>query len=571
LNVERFAKQETRHQGTVGKLLKIPIKIDREFTAAKISLKASPKGVELADGSIVWTPMRDQVGNAALTVELLSESGSVLDSLHLTVEVNLPQIRLGFNVKSATFSPNGRFLAVVGGQVGDLTFPPNNIVVIDVETAKVIGRQVVPGGIDAAAIDDQFVYLSTASKKSLFRTKHDFSNLQATPVDAPPIYLSCVIDGNLIVAMGDDVTYKLIVVETGKLDTIAKLSSQSQRHEAPGTTLNVGVLNDKIVRVGNVLFDRSAGTRLAITQSAGLRSILTDSNLKNWAAGIEKGIWGFGNVREAEIVRKSYAIAEGGQTSAILNSYPMAVLVDNQKSVERGLAASGGPIFVSKTTLTYVDLGNGNKLDEFVVSHVQGTESENRRAEDFFLLWDHPKFRNVPAMSSDRIVLASGGGRVMLLNHPGRAKENESLPLPQLFVPDSLIVPVEQKLSIQINCVMDSECTLQLAGFLPGFDLTKQHRLEIDMPKLWKAWIDKAAKERQLANEVVDLSPKVSFEKNEALFRSLVGREMPIDKMALQVEVPLVIRNQERVLTRLNFSMIALGPRIALLQAMGQK
>ena len=568
LKVESFAKQETSFQGVVGTPLKIPIQLERTSTSPKLSIKASPQGVELVDGAIVWTPMRNQVGNAEVSVDLLSESGSTIDSLYLKIEVNLPQLSIGFNAKSASFSPNGRFLAVVGGHEGNLPVPEKNIAVIDVETSKIIGQQVVPDGINAAAIDDRYVYLSAGAKKFIFRTKHDFSDFKSATVDATPIYLSCAIAGNLIVTTERGVNDEINVVETDKLDELSKLSPQSLMREAVATDLNVAVLNNKTVRVGHVLFDRQLGTRLAITQSAKLRSIQIESTPKNWAQGIEKGTWGYRNASEADYFRLSNLTINANQQLAILSTYPMAALLDNQKSVERSIDGRGA-VFVSRTTLKCVDLANSVELDEIVVSDTRGTQPQIHQVKDWHLLWDHAKIRSVPAMSSDRIVLASGG-RVVLLNLPDGVKVKEVIPLPQLHVPDSLVVPVEDQASIPINCVMDSGCALQIAGFLPGLTVTSQNHLEIDMPKLWQGWLTQAAKDRQLVNEVVELNPKLSFEKNEKLFKSLVGREHPADKVALQVEVPFVIKNQEVVVTRLNFSMVALGPRKAFLKAIGQ-
>ena len=182
-----YSTMESKPQVLIESIPQRRIQIGNELTAtlkltnrslsekATFRLDSGPKSAKLDGKKLTWTPSVTDVGDHQLVIS--TEVNGVADSLTLNLEVLGNEIDLGFPTQTWSVSPSGKFAVAWGVKTGsgkDFVRPsstgtPMQLVVVDLEKGKIVNEVRNEKPIQAAAIDDKYIYVVTQNSNVLNR------------------------------------------------------------------------------------------------------------------------------------------------------------------------------------------------------------------------------------------------------------------------------------------------------------------------------------------------------------------------------------------------------------------
>ncbi len=524
----------------VEEMFRIPINVTNAELEPKaiIEIESGPKGVILEEGHLIWKPSVEDVGFSTIQLAVKdSMSQETIDSVALNVHVTLPEIELGFHAKSMEVSPSGKVLLVWGMAVGqENRHPahpgPDKLMVIDLSTLKTLAVQEVPQGIRFATIDDKYVFLAPNSGNVFYRLDHTLKASKRQFLKSAPLRL-VKISATELVALGE-------VIETFDIEKMqAKPTDVGAGHShMPYIDLEGGLLQKPYSIVNT-----HSGEVLRLHTMSQLPRVETtsgDSGMHNQRNDQSRG-WG-----RMVVNGNSLANFRGGQiaswpqsqTCLISHAWPMAVVVS---------ASNNGRML--ELSLQYCNLTEGTVMH----SSVFDVRPNNGPSPNFY------GERNQMRIVGNKICLINRD-KIMIAPIPEAIAEQ--MPLPICFTEKQTTeVEVGGKKRVLLNVAgQTTGVTFSLMAESPGIDLEADSgNVTLDTDELWASTIAAASGEHPHSMHDGAVPPW-QHDENSKWYKAMTGKVLAEDKLAVQLQLSVQVRDSEGQEDALQFIVLLVGP-----------
>jgi hypothetical protein len=529
----------------VGRPLRIPLQVtNSDQQKTKLQIADGPKSATIAEGELVWQPGAEDVGFTTLQLELKSADDKTLDTVDMTVHVTLPKLDLGFHAKTMELAPSGRHLLVWGLAPGQEDRHPahtgaDDLAIIDLQKLKVLVRKTLPQGIRCATIDDKYVYLSPNSGNLFYRLDHTLTKSKRKFLQSPPQQLTKISATQLAI-----VGQQLQVFDTETLQTVA---SSNVALFNPSVVRVVQDLGNNEIQVANRVVDRRNGKTVRITGFVNLPSLVQNNVRMNYnpmdrnQTPPRRGRRLNGNNL---VNHKGSQIAQwsGQRLGIISDRWPMAVLIASSQE--------------GRTTNTRMELCNliDGTVEHSSIIHV--SSANQNRAPSFY------GSRNMLRISGDTVLYLQGTQLLLATVPPAIAK---AMPVPTHFLQQQqaeIEVAERTKFLLAVGGKREG-ATFSLLAEYPGVELDpKSGELSIETQSLWDQFINRAAAESAVGTFPRRNQPvPTSRLENAKQYKSLTGKDLPANKLAVQLPVSAVLQDPEGQEDGIQFSVIFVGPR----------
>lgn len=539
----------------VGNPLRIPLAVTNGGEKANLTISQRPEGMKLEGGDLVWNPQAEDVGFTTVELTLKStEDDRTLDTVDVTVHVTLPKVDLGFYARSMELAPSSRYLLVWGLAPGEEGRHPahtgaDDVAVIDIQERKILARKTLPQGIRCATIDDDYVYISPNSGNLFHRLDRSLGQGQRMFLQSAPTQL-VKIGKDRLVAVGGQMQF----FQTEPLEPVSDLGETMSVDPRQG----IRCLGHKEVELGNRIVERATGKLVAVTGFVSL-PLLVEGNPQPAYNPMDRNQlparWGRRLAGNTLTNSKGSRISQwaGPRVGILSERWPMAILI---ASSQDGAA-----------TTTTMELAN---LVDGLVEHTSiiDVSSNSRRS-------------NSPSFYGQRNTLIAAGDKVLVLQNTELLiatipqKIADAMPMPTHFLPQQLReVEAAQpaKLKLAVAGKTDS-VTFSLMAEYPGVVLDSgTGELTIDTPTLWDSFVKRASAASPPVDPRHRSQPSAtSREENARRYQDLTGKALPADELAAQVPVSAVVQDSEGQEDSLQFSMIVVGSRKQLDEALAAR
>jgi len=525
--------------------LRIPLPITNPNIGAKVTLKiqSGPEAAKIDDGHFVWTPRDEDVGITTVRFDVVSSEGDkIWDTAETTVHVTLPKIDLQFQPKMMELSEDRRFAVLWGPAPGqESRHPahsgPDSIAVVDLKTFDTIATKELPQGIRCATIDKNYVFIAPNSGNLFYRLNHQLEgNLRQFIQFAPQTLIK--IGPDLLAAVAG----QMAVFDTNTLKPATQ--DYSKIFHQRGNQA-IAVVGKNALQIGPRIFQPDTGETLRLSPPISLPLLqegqVAGNAFNNQPSSIQR--WG-------RRIQGNTIVNHAGSQITNWSGQRIAMLSDRWPVVFTIATTSEGK-FVT-TTLEIIDIVEGNQRQTFVIDVSPPTRTPRNLFGGSIRI----------AESNDHLLVLTGSS-LLVANIPESFVK--SMPQPSCF---SLRQTVEIDLmdSIELNLNVDGpreNLTFSQLIESPGIDLdSKTGKLTLNLRDRWNETIKTlAAKDGNAPARQNSLPPSSSLSENAVMYKDLTGKQLAEDKLAATFPVSVVLRDSQGQEDSLRISVIVLGPR----------
>lgn len=139
--------------------------------SVKVELADGPRGLELQDHQLAWTPTEFQVGTHRVALSISGQGASRVQEL--TLAVHRPSVAVPFSVTHFQLSPDHTVAVLMGYDLNPTAgFHANQeqqrLALVDLQKIAIIARRTMPAGLRTAAVDGHYVYASPADSDAFY-------------------------------------------------------------------------------------------------------------------------------------------------------------------------------------------------------------------------------------------------------------------------------------------------------------------------------------------------------------------------------------------------------------------
>ena len=539
----------------VGDPLRVPLPVTNGGDKTKLTISQGPEAAKLDGDAFVWQPQAEDVGFTTVQFALKSsEDDRMLDTVDMTVHVTLPKLDLGFYAKSMDLAPSGRHLLVWGqgpGQEDRHTahVGADEVAVVDVQELRILARKTLPQGVRCATIGDDYVYIAPNSGNLFYRLDRTLRDGQRVFLQSAPTQLVKIGKDRLVAVCG-----QLQFFDTEAMKPVPGLS------EAARVELGQSIqfLGHNEIQLGNRVIDRATGKLIGTIGFVRLPSLVQGNGrvghnpMNRNQASVQ---WGRRLVNNMLTNRKGSRISQWpGQRMGILSErWPVAVLI--------GATQDGA---TSTTTMELANIVDG-LVEHTSIINVSANSNRSR-------VPSLHGARNTLRVFDDKVLFLEGT-ELLIATIPEEVAKG--MPIPTHFLQQqcgevAAGEPAEVKLAVGGKT---EGVTFSLLAEYPGVVLDSgTGELTIDTPRLWDLYV------KQVSGGSVRMGPRrriqssaTSREENARQYQELTGSVLPEGKLATQLPISAVLRDSEGQEDSIQFSLIVVGARKSLDDALAVK
>ena len=472
----RMIKVVSEVTAFVGKETRVPFEILNGSPSIKARV-ASKDTIQIRGNELVYSPTADQVGNKTVSLELVNDSGTVLDKADFTLKTTLPSIDFDFNTASMAVS-NGGTKAVVWGSPfivdkrGRRVIDPESstIAVIDLPTSKILNQRTMPSRLMAVAIDEKNVFFAPSTGSLFYRSDHNLKNSKRTFVSTKPQMLVKVAD-NVIAVSGERVAFY-------NVSTLKEVS-----YDKPTPKLD----SLRKQRSGGYPSESSRTKQLYLPYVTAHKRNTGISSFRN--RGVQQQKWGRIITRDSLKSTTGNMIKQwtSASHSLLCDAYPMAVLISsNETSVNQSITRGTDRTRRKTTQLQLRDLTDGNVQYSSAISVVDSNGyNQSFGSSGFF---GSP----LRLTQVGKFIYYLDKSKLYKIAIP--LKEAEAMPTPTHFLEmDTFEVNVGKKEVVQLSVKGPvNGCSFEINTQADSIQLDEETgRITIDTQALWKLAIEK--------------------------------------------------------------------------------
>lgn len=540
----------------VGKEVRIPVTTTSPRDNAVVSIVSGPAQAKIEDGQIVWLPKPQDVGLAAIELELKAKGeDKAIDNYRINVEVTSPNVEIGFIARAIEISPAMKYAVVWGASPGQEERHPahtgsDDIAVVDVHEAKIVARKTIPQGIRSATLDDQFIFVAPQSGNLIYRLDLKLGEGQKVFTQSAPKHLARI---------GEK--YLLSIADTSQVFDAATLKPMDKSTLGLGTPGYQPILvNAEAVLIGNRIIDRKTGEVIRCQGFADLPAVTNiqsvTQRLLMQGQGNSHSAWGRRLGPNSLLSSEGSPITtwNGFKLVAFSERWPLAVSMDRAPDAK-------------VTKIDFLDLMEGNVVHTAVI--YAGASPPNVRA----------MFNGIPQplVVRDDKIFCLIQQRLLFVDIPSEIASQ--LTIPTHFANSKVeVIDAEQTAKWKPAVKgTNKDVTFSLLAEYPGLALDSQSgELTLDTPLLWKSFLENYTR-LGLVNfnfaENRGGTPDTAtiFAPIATRYKLITGNELPKDKIAVQIPISLALQTSDGQRDTTEFSIIALGPIETLEKAVSEQ
>lgn len=532
-------------QSIVRQPLRVPLPITNADVGPKVSLniQSGPESAKIENNHFVWTPQDIDVGITTARVDVVSSEGDkILDTAEMTLHVTLPKIELGFSAKMMEVSEDRRYAVLWGPALNQETrhpahTGPDSIAVVDLKSLEIIAAKELPQGIRCATIDSSYVYIAPNSGNLFYRLSHQLEGNSRQFIQFTPQSLIKIGPEILAAYAG-----QMALFDTKSLKPV---SLDGPKNIHPQGAQAIAAIGQNALQIGPRCFNRHTGEILRLSLPVNLPQLYEGQVSGNALMNQQQSALQWGRqIQGNSIVSHSGSqiTSWAGQRTAILSyHWPLAITV-----------ASAAQNQFSTTTLEMIDLVDGTKRHSAVID----VSPTNRLSHDF-------NGMSTRIVEANNQLLVLIGSTLLVANIPESIAN--SMPQPPSFsLQQTVAIELADTVEIKLNVDGPREnLTFSQLIESPGIELdSKTGQLALKLKNRWNETMKVlAATEGNSVPRSGNQLPTSSRSANATIYKELTGKELPEDKLATYLPISAVLRDSQGQEDALRISVIVVGPR----------
>lgn len=530
---------------SVGVELRLPIFLNdkRATSESPIALVSGQKNASIIDGSLVWTPTPEEIGETVMTIEYRPEDPTQRDRIDINMKVLPMHAKVGFFPTSMVASLDGKYLLAWGQTPqrpnANSTYT-SDVAVIDTANMSLIHHGTINTMIDVAMIDSQYVYYSshtTANGTVVARVDHQLTNpIEYQDNQRSPIGFKSIGE-NVVAVMAQSTGF--FHADSLKLFTKEELERAGFND---GDRVSSVVCRTKFIHIGRHVYDRATGNLVRITGTTQAMPAVNGYSRSFFTNDAPQRGWGRVLVENQVLnhMEEKYGAWEEKYEQVLMSAeYPVfagirSKVIDSRLHIE----------------LDVRSLTDGKLLFSQLIYQAKGEQrtntSTNSRGNKRIVM-DRNNLYTFQDLYVHKTVI------------PMTILEEAPVP-PHFSEAQSLELDVGENVSLPMNLIGDTEgCEFKLGISGPFISVdSKTGAVTLETKSIWQNFLEATKTAPIILNS---LAPELKTESNASAYETVTRQKLEDGKFVIQQPVEVTFSDGKKQNDSTHMVLLLKGPK----------